>query len=35
VDQIQLGEVARFFPSDAALASWYAAVEPLRLKLVY
>ena len=25
--QIQLGELARFFPSDAALASWYAAVD--------
>jgi DNA polymerase III subunit alpha len=35
VAQIQLGEAARFFPSDAALASWYAAVEPERLKLVY
>jgi DNA polymerase III subunit alpha len=33
--QIQLGENARFFPSDAALASWYAAVAPERLKLVY
>jgi len=25
--QLQLGEAARFFPSDAALASWYAAVD--------
>jgi DNA polymerase III subunit alpha len=33
--QIQLGENARFFPSDAALASWHAAVSPERLKLVY
>ena len=33
--QIQLGESARFFPSDAALASWYAAVDSSALKLVY
>jgi DNA polymerase-3 subunit alpha len=33
--QIQLGESARFFPSDAALASWYAAVDASQLKLVY
>jgi DNA polymerase-3 subunit alpha len=33
--QIQLGETARFFPSDAALASWSAAVDPQALKLVY
>jgi DNA polymerase-3 subunit alpha len=33
--QLQLGELARFFPSDAALASWYAAVEPEALKLVF
>jgi DNA polymerase-3 subunit alpha len=33
--QIQLGESARFFPSDAALASWYAAIDPQHLKLVY
>ncbi len=33
--QLQLGESARFFPSDAALASWYAAVDAQRLKLVY
>ncbi len=25
--QIQLGDTARFFPSDAALASWYAALN--------
>ena len=35
VAHIQLGEMARFFPSDAALGSWYAAVDPSRLKLVY
>jgi len=33
--QLQLGETARFFPSDAALASWYAAVDAASLKLVY
>jgi DNA polymerase-3 subunit alpha len=33
--QLQLGENARFFPSDAALASWYAAVDSQSLKLVY
>jgi DNA polymerase-3 subunit alpha len=33
--QIQLGEAARFFPSDAALASWYAAVDPKALSLVF
>jgi DNA polymerase III subunit alpha len=33
--QIQLGENARFFPSDAALARWYAAVAPEYVKLVY
>jgi len=33
--QLQLGESARFFPSDAALASWYAAVDSSALKLVY
>jgi DNA polymerase-3 subunit alpha len=33
--QLQLGENARFFPSDAALASWYAAVDASALKLVY
>ncbi len=33
--QLQLGESARFFPSDAALASWYAAVDANALKLVY
>jgi DNA polymerase-3 subunit alpha len=33
--QLQLGESARFFPSDAALASWYAAVDVNALKLVY
>jgi DNA polymerase-3 subunit alpha len=37
--QLQLGESARFFPSDAALASWYAAVDSQAgaetIKLVY
>ncbi len=37
--QIQLGEAARFFPSDAALASWYAAVDSQTsnevIKLIY
>ncbi|MEY4295794.1 MAG: polymerase subunit alpha, partial [Pseudomonadota bacterium] len=33
--QLQLGENARFFPSDAALASWYAAVDSSAVKLVY
>ncbi|MDI9333495.1 MAG: DNA polymerase III subunit alpha [Cytophagales bacterium] len=40
--QLQLGESARFFPSDAALASWYAAVDSAgthsgaqTIKLVY
>ncbi len=33
--QIQLGDAARFFPSDAALASWHAALGAKAFKLVY
>jgi DNA polymerase-3 subunit alpha len=33
--QLQLGEQARFFPSDAALASWMAQADEGRATLVY
>jgi DNA polymerase-3 subunit alpha len=33
--QIQLGEAARFFPTDAALASLYAGTAPQQSQLVY
>ena len=33
--QIQLGEQARFFPSDAALASWMAQADEGRAMVVY
>jgi len=33
--QIQLGEQARFFPSDAALASWMAQADEGRAAVVY
>jgi DNA polymerase-3 subunit alpha len=33
--QIQLGEQARFYPSDAALASWMAQADEGRAMVVY
>ena len=33
--QLQLGEQARFFPSDAALASWMAQADEGRALVVY
>jgi DNA polymerase-3 subunit alpha len=33
--ELQLGEAARFFPSDAALASWMAQAEGGQAQIVY
>ncbi|MDD5480195.1 DNA polymerase III subunit alpha [Rhodoferax sp.] len=33
--EVQLGERAKFFPSDAALASWWAQVRPGQAEIVY
>jgi DNA polymerase-3 subunit alpha len=33
--ELQLGEAARFFPSDAALASWMAQAEGGQVQIVY
>ncbi len=33
--ELQLGERAKFFPSDAALASWWAQVRPGQAEIVY
>ncbi len=33
--QLQLGDEARFFPSDAALASWMAQADEGRAAIVY
>ncbi|NCN71624.1 MAG: hypothetical protein GW907_10870, partial [Betaproteobacteria bacterium] len=33
--ELQLGERARFYPSDAALASWWAQVAPGTAEIIY
>ena len=33
--ELQLGEAARFFPADAALASWMAQAEAGQAAIVY
>ena len=33
--ELQLGEEARFFPSDAALASWMAQADQGQAQIVY
>ena len=33
--ELQLGEEARFFPSDAALAGWIAQADQGRAQIVY
>ena len=33
--EIQLGEASRFFPSDAALASWIAQADQGAAQIVY
>jgi DNA polymerase-3 subunit alpha len=33
--ELQLGEAARFYPSDAALASWMAQAERGLVQVVY
>jgi DNA polymerase-3 subunit alpha len=35
VAELQLGEEAKFFPSDAALASWMAQADQGRAQIVY
>jgi DNA polymerase III subunit alpha len=35
VAELQLGEAAKFFPSDAALASWMAQADQGAAQIVY
>jgi DNA polymerase-3 subunit alpha len=35
IAELQLGEEAKFFPSDAALASWMAQADQGRAQIVY
>jgi DNA polymerase-3 subunit alpha len=35
VGQIDLGDAARFYPSEAALARWRAGIHPGRAVVVY
>ena len=33
--ELQLGERAKFYPSDAALASWWAQAAPGKVEIIY